>query len=862
MLLRRALIGLSLALFPAAFACGQQTLSHSQSQAIGTANSITCLDNASPVPAHHATSFWRTFDLAGFGIGTAICVEGVEFGIQTVTSCNEQPLIVRLYVDDDPDPAPLNDLLLVAEKAITVSNNASGIVFADIAAEIASGSTLVVELHSPAGQPTLGYFLPGSNNLGETAPGYLSAAACGFPEPVQLGSLGANGANMHLVMNVRYNLGGCNCIAPTALIANQLGNSQSIELQWVNQAPPQGYDLIEVFVDGSLHATLPGTATDYTVFSAASFAQTVQLEVRSVAMGTPCEGRASTHTVLVGTPLPLSGGVSHTSTPAASLAAAGGSVSDTIQVASVFPVDGIQVGVDISHNKMSDLIVTLAAPNGSSVTLHSNSFFQGGFLQPDLQLTYHDLGVAACDVSSTCGCLVRPSGPGLLDDLRCGTSSGTWTLTVTDLLGQPTGTLNSWTLDLNDGICCRAPSDLIAGQNCIGGSLTLTWTNNDNYDFIRISDEHNGNTVITQLPGTTTSHTFTAAPTGLHRLTLLGQCASGLVLSAAIETDVYHTDGTETDIVLALEGLQSMSGLGTIDSGAALQQALLANGRNPLIVRATPGEFPCMNHVDVVWVVSGTFPNDYRLSQSEGDLLAALNESGPGIYFESADHWGFQHVPSLLDTRDGIAAANNGDDSFTRMDGFDTANGIDLSGLLGVSYTQDYHLSDDNDQLIPAQSSSAGTSHVLWRNHPDSAVETDYVTGVFRDNAVGGNMVSCSWEFGGYGADAATLAAHYLGVLIGESQFVRGDCNGDGSTDIGDVVFLLNYLFPTSQNVTVLCLDACDANDSGILNLADAVHILWALLVPQSGVTIPPPVTCGVDPTPSALSCLQSPGCP
>lgn len=91
--------------------------------------------------------------------------------------------------------------------------------------------------------------------------------------------------------------------------------------------------------------------------------------------------------------------------------------------------------------------------------------------------------------------------------------------------------------------------------------------------------------------------------------------------------------------------------------------------------------------------------------------------------------------------------------------------------------------------------------------------------------------------------------------------FVRGDSNADGSVNLPDVVFLLNYLFVPGANVPV-CFDACDVNDNGSLNLLDAVVQLSALFT----MGPPPPAPfpdCGEDPTPDNLTCDGPvPACP
>lgn len=90
-------------------------------------------------------------------------------------------------------------------------------------------------------------------------------------------------------------------------------------------------------------------------------------------------------------------------------------------------------------------------------------------------------------------------------------------------------------------------------------------------------------------------------------------------------------------------------------------------------------------------------------------------------------------------------------------------------------------------------------------------------------------------------------------------EFVRGDCNRDGSTNIADAVFLLIYLFGAGSAPS--CDDACDCNDDGVLNIADAIYKLVALF----GSGPPPPSPnpgCGPDPTADALSCASYPPCP
>ena len=89
-----------------------------------------------------------------------------------------------------------------------------------------------------------------------------------------------------------------------------------------------------------------------------------------------------------------------------------------------------------------------------------------------------------------------------------------------------------------------------------------------------------------------------------------------------------------------------------------------------------------------------------------------------------------------------------------------------------------------------------------------------------------------------------------LGVVPGgrihsQETFYRGDCNssqlpGGMAVDIGDPASLINYLFGTgTRRFSPRCLDACDANDDGHVNIADVIFLLNYLF--RMGPFPPPP---------------------
>ncbi len=81
--------------------------------------------------------------------------------------------------------------------------------------------------------------------------------------------------------------------------------------------------------------------------------------------------------------------------------------------------------------------------------------------------------------------------------------------------------------------------------------------------------------------------------------------------------------------------------------------------------------------------------------------------------------------------------------------------------------------------------------------------------------------------------------------------FQRGDCNGDGTQDLSDGVCILLFLFAGGQ---ALCADAADADDTGVIEITDAIFLLSHLFLGGG----PPPAPypgCGHDGTGDDLGC-------
>jgi len=103
-----------------------------------------------------------------------------------------------------------------------------------------------------------------------------------------------------------------------------------------------------------------------------------------------------------------------------------------------------------------------------------------------------------------------------------------------------------------------------------------------------------------------------------------------------------------------------------------------------------------------------------------------------------------------------------------------------------------------------------------------------------------------------YPSGKETGASAYLVYGRSSDAFRRGDANDDGQLDVGDPIFILNFLFANGKRPA--CLDSADIDDSGDLTIGDPIYLLQYL---YSGGPEPkePFQAAGPDPTPDGLFC-------
>jgi hypothetical protein len=176
------------------------TITHSLSQAIVTGNSTACFDEGTGFTREN--TYWRAFDMNTFTGGQAYDISSISFGVEQSSGNGlGQDLDVVLWTNNGA-PFPGGTLEPLAIFFLTIINDSSFFVQIPLDQTTVPAGTLelVMEVSSPDGVANGNVFFIGSNSAGQTGPSYIQAADCGWPDPVDLASIGF--PDMHIVFNV------------------------------------------------------------------------------------------------------------------------------------------------------------------------------------------------------------------------------------------------------------------------------------------------------------------------------------------------------------------------------------------------------------------------------------------------------------------------------------------------------------------------------------------------------------------------------------------------------------------------------------------------------------------------------------
>lgn len=181
-----------------------QTISHSTSMTLSNTN-VAC--NGGTPSTSSDNRYFRYFKLSDFSITADYTISSIQFGVQTLTIPTLPdgfPVTVKIYATTSNNfpvayPAGYTELAQVTTNFLLA--DVETLVSVPITATIPAGSNVLVEVGYVAQTANSGnrIFLS-ANDLGESAPTYISSTACSLVPPTPLASI--NFPNAHLVLSV------------------------------------------------------------------------------------------------------------------------------------------------------------------------------------------------------------------------------------------------------------------------------------------------------------------------------------------------------------------------------------------------------------------------------------------------------------------------------------------------------------------------------------------------------------------------------------------------------------------------------------------------------------------------------------
>jgi len=138
------------------------------------------------------------------------------------------------------------------------------------------------------------------------------------------------------------------------------------------------------------------------------------------------------------------------------------SISSTISISENLVITDINVGVDIAHTYVAELIITLTSPTGMSITLLQDACYVDGLYPiPDINAVFDDDGSdLVCGSSSPVVSGTLKPQIGSLDLFNEQSTQGDWVLSIEDIYVGDGGSLDNFTLKIStDGAYVnRAPT--------------------------------------------------------------------------------------------------------------------------------------------------------------------------------------------------------------------------------------------------------------------------------------------------------------------------------------------------------------------------------------------------------------------
>ena len=289
-----------------------------------------------------------------------------------------------------------------------------------------------------------------------------------------------------------------------------------------------------------------------------------------------------------------------------------GSLVSTIVVTDSFAINDLAVGVNITHANVSELSITLVAPDGTTINLYAGTG-AGANLTNTIFDSYSTVPITVTPGGSPYTAVFRPAG-GSLSVLNGKNYQGTWKLIVTDNKPGNAGTLNSWALNpytvtpnplggvknrtfriTFGGQSLSGTYTIVIGPNSAGQYGTDTNGNqidinhNAGLDLLRGGDPNNGTEIVNTY---TTGNVNTSLPAGQTTNIPLNVPDDFLIQNVTLSLSILHkSDPDLTATLIAPDGFSQVlfQGVGTSSTANFTNTTLDDNAFDSPIEEAAGG---------------------------------------------------------------------------------------------------------------------------------------------------------------------------------------------------------------------------------------------------------------------------------
>lgn len=261
---------------------------------------------------------------------------------------------------------------------------------------------------------------------------------------------------------------------------NAIGQSTALNLTWAANPNASSYD-VQVATNNTFTAIVSSGNVTATTYSVSGLLSNTDYFWRVLPKNAICGDGTFSSAFTFKTGLIACNTTASTNVPIAISASGAPTITSTITIASGGVISDLNVLAQITHAWISDLTVSITSPAGTTVQLVSEQCDDSD----NMNATFDDAGVAlVCGTAPAIAGTIIPAQA--LSAFNGQSSTGTWTLTVSDGYNQDGGSLTGWSLN----ICATAP--LAVNENLFQDFAIYPNPNNGNFTvmFNTVSSEN------------------------------------------------------------------------------------------------------------------------------------------------------------------------------------------------------------------------------------------------------------------------------------------------------------------------------------------------------------------------------------